>query len=155
MSSHRDYDDDREWSWLRNDGLGLRLLHFEPVADSNDMFELVVSKSWSTRVCHIIPFISFLTTDNIISRLCPTAKTEVLLQAISTLNIPVFPMLGSIVDVRTTLLLWYDYHIRIRNMVAKVSSRRTARNCLLMQSKRSFALHQILRKLLCLVHHGR
>lgn len=51
MSSHRDYDKDLEWSWLRNDGLGLRLLHFEPVVDSEDMFELVVSESWPTKVC--------------------------------------------------------------------------------------------------------
>lgn len=52
MSSHRDYDNDHEWSWLRNDGLGLRLLHFEPMADSgeDETFELVVDKKWSTRV---------------------------------------------------------------------------------------------------------
>lgn len=50
MSSHRDYDNDQEWSWLRNDGLGLELLHFEPVEGSENMFELIVDKAWSTRV---------------------------------------------------------------------------------------------------------
>ena len=52
MSSHRDYENDKEWSWLRNQGLGLQLLHFEPVGDSEDenMYELVVDAKWTTRV---------------------------------------------------------------------------------------------------------
>lgn len=52
MSSHRDYDSDKKWSWLRNHGLGLKLLHFESVSDSEDqnLYELVVDRKWSTRV---------------------------------------------------------------------------------------------------------
>jgi hypothetical protein len=52
MSSYRDYDTDKEWSWLRNDSLGLTLLHFEAVGNSEEenMYELVVDQKWSTRV---------------------------------------------------------------------------------------------------------
>lgn len=52
MSSHRDYESDKEWMWLRNDGLGLKFLHFVPVADSDDesTYELVVDRRWSTKV---------------------------------------------------------------------------------------------------------
>ncbi|KAJ3555377.1 hypothetical protein NM688_g2610 [Phlebia brevispora] len=50
MSSHRCYESDLEWSWLRNDGPGEKLLLFEPVSDSADTFELIVPEGWSTRV---------------------------------------------------------------------------------------------------------
>ncbi|KAI0083934.1 acetyl-CoA synthetase-like protein [Irpex rosettiformis] len=52
MSSHRNYDLDLEWSWLRTNGLGLKMLHFELADDSEseNTFELVVDKDWSTRV---------------------------------------------------------------------------------------------------------
>lgn len=52
MSSHRDYEDDKEWSWLRNHGPGIQLLQFEHMGDSEGeaMYELVVDKKWSTRV---------------------------------------------------------------------------------------------------------
>ena len=50
MSSHRDYEKDLEWSWLRNDGLGLQLLRFELASDSGNMYELIVDKDWWTRV---------------------------------------------------------------------------------------------------------
>ncbi|GJE91273.1 hypothetical protein PsYK624_074220 [Phanerochaete sordida] len=65
MSSHRDYDHDKEWIWLRNDGLGLELLHFEPVSDSadEDLSELVVDKQWSTRVVSNRPDGSFASGD--------------------------------------------------------------------------------------------
>lgn len=52
MSSHRNYDNDKEWSWLRNHGLGLELLHFEPITDLEDktVYELIVDEKWTTRV---------------------------------------------------------------------------------------------------------
>lgn len=62
MSSHRDYDTDKEWVWLRNSGLGVKLLHFEPVGDEN-MYELVVDKQWSTRVVSNRPDGSFASGD--------------------------------------------------------------------------------------------
>ncbi|KIP01884.1 hypothetical protein PHLGIDRAFT_16917 [Phlebiopsis gigantea 11061_1 CR5-6] len=48
----QDYENDKEWSWLRNLGLGARLLHFEPMGNSEGegVFELVVDKEWTTRI---------------------------------------------------------------------------------------------------------
>lgn len=50
MSSHRDYDNDKQWSWLRNHNVSEALLRFEPVEDSEGMYELIVGKDWSTLV---------------------------------------------------------------------------------------------------------
>ena len=50
MSSHREYESDFKWSWLRNDGPGARMLRFEPAADDESVYELVVPREWSTRV---------------------------------------------------------------------------------------------------------
>ncbi|EKM50503.1 uncharacterized protein PHACADRAFT_213424 [Phanerochaete carnosa HHB-10118-sp] len=65
MSSHRDYENDKEWAWLRNNGFGLKFLRFVPVADSEEenMYELVVDKEWSTRVVSNRPDSSFATGD--------------------------------------------------------------------------------------------
>lgn len=54
MSSHRAYEKDFEWSWLRNQGRGIDMLHFEPVEDSENLYELVVDRNWSTLVCDIL-----------------------------------------------------------------------------------------------------
>lgn len=51
MSSYRDFDRDKDWSWLRvPDELGQRWLRFEPSPDqASDVYELVVSSSWPTK----------------------------------------------------------------------------------------------------------
>ncbi|PSS31017.1 hypothetical protein PHLCEN_2v2430 [Hermanssonia centrifuga] len=50
MSSHREYETDREWSWLRDDSAPSPTpLRFEP-AGEDDEFELVVPREWTTRV---------------------------------------------------------------------------------------------------------
>ena len=51
MSSFRDFENDKEWSWLRiPDKLGQRLLRFERVGDSSEeVFELVVSAQWPAK----------------------------------------------------------------------------------------------------------
>ena len=50
MSSHRDYASDLEWSWLRNNGTAGNKLRFEAVEDSDNIYELIVDKSWTTLV---------------------------------------------------------------------------------------------------------
>ena len=68
MSSHRDYDNDKEWSWLRNDGLGLKLLRFEPMGESEGqcVFELIVDRKWSTRVTQLPFLIMFVNLSSIL-----------------------------------------------------------------------------------------
>ncbi|KAI0343014.1 acetyl-CoA synthetase-like protein [Trametopsis cervina] len=63
MSSHRNYQTDLEWGWLRNHGLGIQMLHFEAIDDSSDTFELRVSAEWTTRVVSNRPDGSFATGD--------------------------------------------------------------------------------------------
>ena len=65
MSSYRDFDMDKDWSWLRiPDELGQRWLCFEPSPDqSSDAYELVVSTDWPTKQLSNRPDGSFATGD--------------------------------------------------------------------------------------------
>lgn len=48
MTSFRDFDHDKDWSYLRP-AAGKSWLHFESQGD--DSYELVVPVEWPTRVC--------------------------------------------------------------------------------------------------------
>lgn len=51
LSSHRDYETEMDWEWLRNDSPYADVLLFEPVGEQIDRFEMVVTSRWSSRVC--------------------------------------------------------------------------------------------------------
>jgi len=64
MSSFRDFEIDKEWSWLRlPDELGQSWLRFEAAADEKDIFELIVSSKWPSKQLSNRPDGSFATGD--------------------------------------------------------------------------------------------
>ncbi|UZJ51514.1 hypothetical protein CBS101457_000834 [Exobasidium rhododendri] len=65
MSSFRDFESDKDWSWLRlDDKLGRSWLRFEPDADpGNKTYELIVSSQWPTKELSNRPDGSFATGD--------------------------------------------------------------------------------------------
>ncbi|PSK55212.1 hypothetical protein B9Z65_2601 [Elsinoe australis] len=60
MSSHRDYDKDKEWQYLRSD-IGSECLQFEKQED--DLVELVIKKGWPHMAKHNRDDDSFATAD--------------------------------------------------------------------------------------------
>jgi acyl-coenzyme A synthetase/AMP-(fatty) acid ligase len=65
MSSYRDFDADKDWSWLRvPDKLGQQWLKFESISEQEaDVYELVVSSEWPTKQLSNRPDGSFATGD--------------------------------------------------------------------------------------------
>lgn len=52
MSSWRDFDNDKAWSWLRiNESTSEHWLRFEPRSEHGEgLYELVVSSEWPTKI---------------------------------------------------------------------------------------------------------
>lgn len=48
LSSHRDYETEHDWEWLRNDSAYSDALVFE--AAEENKFEMVVTDKWSSKV---------------------------------------------------------------------------------------------------------
>lgn len=62
MTSHRDYEHEKDWEWLRNDSKYADALRFEPVEGegnlSEEKFEMVVTARWKSKVSlHFLPSI--------------------------------------------------------------------------------------------------
>jgi len=56
LSSHRDYETEKDWEWLRNDSAYSDALLFEPVendgtSSAEQKYEMVVTNQWSSKVC--------------------------------------------------------------------------------------------------------
>lgn len=55
MSSHRDYETEKDWELLRNDSLYGDALVFEPQAERSsagaERYEMVVTDRWTSKVC--------------------------------------------------------------------------------------------------------
>ena len=58
MSSHRDYDSEKDWELLRNDSPYADALHFEETADAgpsgSKRYEMVVTSKWSSLVSFLL-----------------------------------------------------------------------------------------------------
>lgn len=50
MSSHRDYETENDWEWLRNDSDYADALRFEQVPDEPEKYEMVVTDEWQSKV---------------------------------------------------------------------------------------------------------
>ena len=54
LSSHRDYETEKDWEWLRNDSAYSDALMFEPVdtggRSGQETFEMIVADKWSSKV---------------------------------------------------------------------------------------------------------
>lgn len=48
LSSFRDFKNEKDWEWLRNDSPYSSALKFEDVG--NDKYEMVVTKEWQSKV---------------------------------------------------------------------------------------------------------
>ncbi|WVF66748.1 hypothetical protein IAT40_001490 [Kwoniella sp. CBS 6097] len=49
LSSHRDYRNEKDWEWLRNDSPFASAIMFEPVEGEQDKFEMVVTDRWASK----------------------------------------------------------------------------------------------------------
>ncbi|WWD19982.1 hypothetical protein CI109_104455 [Kwoniella shandongensis] len=61
LTSHRDYDTEKDWEWLRNDSPYSDALKFEPVDEAK--YEMVVTKDWSSKTKTNRPDGSYATGD--------------------------------------------------------------------------------------------
>ncbi|PWN45585.1 acetyl-CoA synthetase-like protein [Ceraceosorus guamensis] len=64
MSSWRDFEQDKEWSWLRLvDGASREWLRWEQRPEEGGLYELVVTRDWPTKMVSNAPDGSFVTGD--------------------------------------------------------------------------------------------
>nr|XP_019007008.1 uncharacterized protein I203_00603 [Kwoniella mangroviensis CBS 8507]OCF70469.1 hypothetical protein I203_00603 [Kwoniella mangroviensis CBS 8507] len=49
LSSHRDYATEKDWEWLRNDSPYSDALVFEPVDESREKYEMIVTDRWTSK----------------------------------------------------------------------------------------------------------
>ncbi|WWD02658.1 hypothetical protein V865_000698 [Kwoniella europaea PYCC6329] len=49
LSSHRDYAVEKDWEWLRNDSPYSDALVFEPVDESREKYEMIVTDRWTSK----------------------------------------------------------------------------------------------------------
>ncbi|WWC93869.1 hypothetical protein V866_000705 [Kwoniella sp. B9012] len=49
LSSHRDYATEKDWEWLRNDSPYSDTLVFEPVDESREKYEMIVTDRWTSK----------------------------------------------------------------------------------------------------------
>ncbi len=56
LTSHRDYDTEKDWEWLRNDSPFSDALIFAPTehdgTSGDAKFEMIVTKRWTSLVSH-------------------------------------------------------------------------------------------------------
>ncbi|OCF34514.1 hypothetical protein I316_03555 [Kwoniella heveanensis BCC8398] len=49
LSSHRQYETEKDWEWLRNDSPYASAIKFEPVEGEQNKFEMVVTDKWASK----------------------------------------------------------------------------------------------------------